>query len=164
MKKDCNKFLTRLFLLLILFVMELPCAAQEGICGNHVVFPQFPGGHNALFQFIQNNLFYTEKAYKEGIEGRVVVGFTVTKKGDLKDFRVLKSLEPSLDKEAFRVMKLSPRWKPGYHDWDGKVVDVKYQMPVQFRLDKTNAPRSVVSCRCKSQCCCKVKCACNPEK
>ena len=80
-----------------------------------------------------NNVKYPVIAQESGIQGRAVCQFIVNRDGSITDVEVVKSAgDPSLDKEAVRVMKLMPKWKPGMQN--GKTVRVKYSLPVSFRL------------------------------
>ena len=94
--------------------------------------PSFPGGQDALFDFIEKNIKYPKGAEECGIQGRVLVTFIVKKDGSLSDVRVAKSVDPSLDKEAVRIIKSMPKWNPGIHR--GKYVNVKFTLPVTFRI------------------------------
>ena len=95
--------------------------------------PEFPGGQQALWNFLANNVKYPVIAQESGIQGRAVCQFIVNRDGSITDVEVVKSAgDPSLDKEAVRVMKLMPKWKPGIQN--GKIVRVKYTLPVNFRL------------------------------
>jgi len=94
--------------------------------------PEFPGGPEAMIQWIGQRLKYPEQAKKEGITGRVFVSFTVDRAGKVKDIDVTKSAHPLLDAEAVRVIGEMPDWNPGSQK--GKKVDVKITVPVQFNL------------------------------
>jgi protein TonB len=94
--------------------------------------PSFPGGPAALMQFLSSNIKYPVVAEENGIQGRVVCTFVVEKDGSITDVRVVKSVDPSLDKEAMRVVKSMPKWIPGKQN--GSAVRVKYTVPVTFRL------------------------------
>lgn len=96
--------------------------------------PQFPGGDSELMKFIGNNLKYPPIAAENGIEGRVVIRFVVGKDGKVSDAQVLRSLDPSCDKEAIRVVKSMPTWVPGMQN--GRKVPVYYTLPVLFKLQK----------------------------
>ena len=94
--------------------------------------PSFPGGQSALLQYLSSNIKYPVVAEENGIQGRVIVTFVVEKDGSITDVRVVKSVDPSLDKEAQRVVKSMPKWIPGKQN--GAPVRVKYTVPVTFRL------------------------------
>ena len=94
--------------------------------------PQFPGGPNALFEYLSKNIKYPVVAEENGIQGRVIVTFVVERDGSITDVKVPKSVDPSLDKEAMRVVKSMPHWIPGKQN--GSAVRVKYTVPVTFRL------------------------------
>ena len=92
--------------------------------------PSFPGGSEALKEYLKKNTRYPNP--DACIQGRVVVVFVVDEKGNLSDVKVARSVEPSLDAEAVRVVKSMPRWNPGMQN--GKAVKVRYTLPVTFRL------------------------------
>lgn len=94
--------------------------------------PSFPGGDAALMNWLRNNVRYPAVAEENGIQGRVVVSFVVERNGSITDVQVVKSVDPSLDKEAARVVKSMPNWVPGKQN--GSAVRVKYNVPVTFRL------------------------------
>ena len=85
--------------------------------------PQFPGGPNALFEYLSKNIKYPVVAEENGIQGRVIVTFVVERDGSITDVKVAKSVDPSLDKEAMRVVKSMPHWIPGKQN--GSAVRVK---------------------------------------
>ena len=94
--------------------------------------PQFPGGDAALMAWLQKNLKYPSVAQENGIQGRVMVSFVVNKDGSIVDPKIIRGVDPSLDKEALRVVSNMPKWTPGRQR--GKTVRVKYSLPVTFRL------------------------------
>jgi protein TonB len=94
--------------------------------------PSFPGGPSALMQYLNSNIKYPVVAEENGVQGRVVCTFVVEKDGSITDVRVVKSVDPSLDKEAMRVVKGMPKWIPGKQN--GQAVRVKFNVPVLFRL------------------------------
>ena len=98
--------------------------------------PVFPGGPNALFEYLSKNIKYPVVAEENGVQGRVIVTFVVERDGSITDVKVVKSVDPSLDKEAQRVVKSMPHWIPGTQD--GSPVRVKYTVPVTFRLGEYN--------------------------
>ena len=94
--------------------------------------PSFPGGSGALMQYLSKNIKYPPVAEENGIQGRVVCSFVVERDGSVSDVRILKGVDPSLDKEAIRVVSAMPKWIPGRQN--GQMVRVKYNLPVTFRL------------------------------
>ena len=115
--------------------VEAPIEEEE----EEVIFmvvetmPEFPGGQQALFKYLSENVKYPVIAQENGIQGRVICQFVVNKDGAIVDVEVVRSGgDPSLDKEAVRVIKSMPKWNPGKQR--GKAVRVKYTVPVNFRL------------------------------
>ena len=94
--------------------------------------PSFPGGQGALMSYLASNIKYPVVAQENGVQGRVIVSFVVERDGSISDVRVARSVDPSLDREAQRVVKSMPRWSPGKQN--GSTVRVKYTVPVVFRL------------------------------
>ncbi|MDR0995010.1 MAG: TonB family protein [Tannerella sp.] len=95
--------------------------------------PEFPdGGNEGLLKWIFNHLKYPVIAQENGIQGRVTVQFTVNRDGSVVDVSVMRGVDPSLDKEAVRVVKMLPKFKPGMQR--GKPVRVRYTVPVTFKL------------------------------
>ena len=105
--------------------------------------PEFPGGVQELLGFLSKTIKYPAEAEKAGTQGRVIATFVVRKDGSISDARVVKSVDPLLDAEALRVINAMPAWIPGTQS--GKPVNVKYTVPISFRLDgKTKeAPAAV---------------------
>lgn len=94
--------------------------------------PEFPGGEAALRRFIANSIKYPQIAQENGIQGRVYVQFVVDRDGSITDAKVARGVDPSLDKEALRVVNTLPKWKPGMQR--GKPVKVSYTVPINFVL------------------------------
>lgn len=95
--------------------------------------PTFPGGDAAMMKYLSENVKYPALAIKAQEQGRVVVSFTVEKDGAISDVKVARSVTPSLDTEAVRVVKAMPKWTPGKQD--GQLVRVRYNVPVSFKLN-----------------------------
>lgn len=95
--------------------------------------PSFPGGISGLRTYLNQNIRYPAEAQETCAQGRVVVSFVVGKDGHISDVTVLRSVDPSLDKEAVRVIRNMPRWTPGKQG--GEPVKVRYNVPVSFRLN-----------------------------
>lgn len=96
--------------------------------------PYFPGGEAELKKFIDSNLKYPVVAQEEGIQGRVIIRFVVEEDGSISNVNIIRGIDPSCDKEAFRLIKTSPKWNPGKQN--GKAVRVYYTLPIIFKLDK----------------------------
>lgn len=97
------------------------------------VMPKFKGGESAMMEFLMMNMKYPESAIKAKQQGRAIVGFVVRKDGTVSDVHITKSAGHAvLDEEAMRVVKSMPAWEPGKQK--GKPVDVKYNVPITFRL------------------------------
>ena len=95
--------------------------------------PEFPnGGMAGLMQYLSKNIKYPTIAQENGTQGRVTVQFVVNRDGSIVDAKVVRSVDPYLDKEALRVINTMPKWKPGMQR--GKPVRVKFTVPVMFRL------------------------------
>lgn len=94
--------------------------------------PEFPGGELALRKYIANAIKYPVIAQENGIQGKVYVTFVVGKDGAVRDAAIARGVDPSLDKEALRVVNQLPRWKPGKQR--GKAVNVSYTVPINFVL------------------------------
>jgi TonB family protein len=98
------------------------------------VMPEFPQGRAAFIKYLAANVKYPEQARKDRIHGTVYVSFVVAKDGRIKDAKVLRGVRADLDKEALRVVKNMPKWKPGTQR--GKPVNVAFNVPIKFVLDK----------------------------
>ena len=94
--------------------------------------PEFPGGEDAMMLFIQKNIQYPDDARETDIQGRVVVGFVVTEDGSIADIKIKKSVCPSIDAEAIRIVKLFPKFKPG--SIGGKPARIEFTLPIMFKL------------------------------
>lgn len=95
--------------------------------------PEFPGGDNALLNFLNKNAIYPEAAAEINIEGTVYVYFVVNKKGFVEDVQILRGVDPLLNKAAIDVVRKLPKWKPGLQR--GKAVKVAFRVPIKFRLN-----------------------------
>lgn len=114
-------------------VDEVPPAVEETKVFDVVEqMPSFKGGDAALMEWLSKNIKYPVVAEENGIQGRVVATFVVERDGSITDVKIVKSVDPSLDKEAVRVLKSMPKWIPGRQN--GQPVRVKYTVPVTFRL------------------------------
>lgn len=95
--------------------------------------PRYPGGTNALMAYLRDNIKYPAEAAKAGIQGKVIVQFVVGKAGTVRDVKSIRNISPELDAEAVRVVAAMPKWVPGYQS--GEAVNVRYTLPVDFRMD-----------------------------
>lgn len=102
--------------------------------------PRYPGGTNALMTYLRDNIKYPAEAAKAGIQGMVIVQFVVGKDGAVRDIKPVKSVSPELDAEAVRVVAAMPKWVPGYQR--GEAVNVRYTLPVNFRMDGRSGSES----------------------
>ena len=94
--------------------------------------PEFPGGSDNMFKFINNNMHYPETARKNGTQGEVIIGFVVEADGTLTNFKVIKGIGDGCDEEALRIMKIVPRWKNGIRK--GEPAPINYSVPIKFTL------------------------------
>ena len=104
--------------------------------------PEFPGGSGEMMKFINDNIKYPEIAHENGIQGRVICSFIVGKDGSISDVEVMRGVDPSLDKEAVRVLESMPAWKPGKQR--GQPVSVRFTLPVEFRLNIEEKPKVTI--------------------
>jgi periplasmic protein TonB len=95
--------------------------------------PEFKGGMEAFYKYLQQSIRYPAKAVKKGIQGKVLVSFIVEKDGSLSNIRVVRGVAKDIDAEAFRVIKASPNWNPGIQN--GRPVRVIYNTPISFTLE-----------------------------
>jgi protein TonB len=106
---------------------------QERVFDVVEVMPQYPGGIPQMMKFISSNIKYPKDAIKKGMQGAVVVQFVVEPDGSVSNVHVVRSVFPSLDTEAVRMVKAMPKWSPGMQN--GKPVRVRYNVPIRFSLN-----------------------------
>jgi TonB family protein len=111
----------------IFFFLSLSIMAQPGFNS-----PSYYGGEAKMYKFINDRLVYPPSAWNAGIEGRVVVRFVVSEKGEVRDVKVFKSLHPDCDSIAVNIVRSMPRWIPGQER--GKNAATDYILPVVFRM------------------------------
>ncbi|TNE55373.1 MAG: energy transducer TonB [Bacteroidetes bacterium] len=115
---------------------------EERVAGESFNFPdveaKFPGGVKAMQEFIAKAVKYPQEAIDQGIQGRVYLAFVVEKDGSLSDIKVIRSIHPSLDKEALRVIKSMPKWQAATNR--GEAVRSPVRLPIAFKL--TNKQKS----------------------
>lgn len=117
----------------------LKAIPEEDLCEDDTGFfmiieqePEYPGGTAALMEYVKENITYPADALNGGVEGCVIVQFTVNPDGSTSDFKIIRSVFPSLDKEAIRVLSEMGKWEPGWQR--GLRIPVEYQVPVTFKL------------------------------
>ncbi len=123
--KKITLFIITLLLMAGAVAQDLPAKRAE-----------FPGGIEALMQFIQTETQYPPEAMAENIQGTVLVEFIVDKEGNVTNVSVLKSAHPLLDAEAARVCRAMPQWTPA-QDGEGKYVKSTYQLPFTFQYEES---------------------------
>ncbi len=96
--------------------------------------PEFPGGTAEMYKWLSSHINYPAAASEEGVQGKVIVEFVVSRTGKVENVRVLRGRHPALDKEAVRVVKAMPAWNPGRNN--GQPVKVTYTLPVTFKLQQ----------------------------
>lgn len=96
--------------------------------------PSFPGGYQAMSDFIGKNLKYPEQATKNGVQGKVLVSFVVETDGSITDVKVIRGIGSGCDEEAVRVVKAMPKWQPAMKE--GKAVAMQFYIPFSFVLPK----------------------------
>lgn len=102
--------------------------------------PKYPGGNQAMFKYLGENIKYPAKAQQDGIQGRVICSFIVNVDGSIADTKIVRGIEPNLDAEAIRVINAMPNWEPGMQR--GNLVRVKYTLPINFQLSGEKAQRN----------------------
>lgn len=95
--------------------------------------PEFPGGQTELNKYLKQNTMYPQMALEMGIQGKVYVEFTVVQDGSISDVKVLRSIDQSLDREAIRVLRAMPKWRPA--ESQGRHVKRTMVLPIIFRID-----------------------------
>ena len=132
----------------LLLVSNISCTSNSKeealqVCDQ---MPEFPGGMGECMKFLSKNIKYPAEAMENDIQGRVIMQFVVKKDGSISDAKVARSVDPILDKEALRVINAMPKWKPGMHE--GKAVNVKYTIPVAFKLTNESVDENGVYMVC----------------
>lgn len=100
---------------------------------KNMEMPEFPGGMKAMMKWLSENVKYPESAYKAGIEGRVIVQFVVDTDGSVTEPSIVRGVDKAIDDEVIRLVKTMPKWTPGKEN--GKIVPVKYTIPVTFNIN-----------------------------
>jgi protein TonB len=138
------KTLKFISVLLGVIAFTFGASAQNGLALNTVnpsktivkrlnAAPEFQGGMEELSNYLNKNLKYPYLAKKQGIEGKVIVEFSITERGEIKEIKLQNSLIDDLDREAIRLIKNMPRWQPAVQN--GIPQKIRYQLPIQFTLN-----------------------------
>ncbi len=114
-------------------VTEEKEAVEEEIFVVVENMPEFPGGEMALRRYINTAIKYPTIAQENGIQGKVFINFVVDRDGSISNAKIFRGVDPSIDKEALRVVMSLPKWKPGMQR--GKTVRVSYTVPISFQLN-----------------------------
>ncbi len=117
---------------LILLVCFVASMAMNVVAQEREQLPQFPGGDTELMNFVAQNLVYPEQAIKDKVQGRVIVEMVIETTGEVVDAKILRSVSPECDAEVLRIVRLMPKWTPGYKD--GEPVRTTFVLPVIFKL------------------------------
>jgi periplasmic protein TonB len=127
---------TIVFLILMSFAATFAVQAQntekKEVYEEVEVMPAYPGGQEALLEFLGENVKYPKNAAKNKIQGKVFVNFIVDETGAVTNAKIVRGVDPDLDKEALRVINLLEKWTPGKNK--GKAVKVKFTIPINFAL------------------------------
>ncbi len=102
------------------------------------VAPEYPGGENAMYEFISRNVNYPIKEKENGISGKVIARFAIMTDGSTDHIEILSKTPEAFNQEVIRVIKAMPKWKPGMQD--GRAVPVYFTLPVVFQLDDDTKP------------------------
>lgn len=126
------------FTLLSLFtiICSLASGQNDSITPIDEVKPEYPGGEKALLKFVSDSMVYPKKAFRKGIQGTVYTQFILNEEGYVVDPVVIRGIDPELDAEALRLIKLMPKWQPGMQR--GRPVKVKFTMPLKFKITGVN--------------------------
>ena len=122
----------------ILFLLTMACmsitlmAQERKILDVAEISPSFPGGYTAMKTYLNDSIRYPMDAYESGIAGIVVIKMVVEADGSITNAKVVRSVSPSLDAEALRVVLAMPKWIPAQHN--GRAVPVYYNLPVRFKI------------------------------
>ena len=120
----------------VITIIERPDEDEEAepdIFLKAEIDPTFPGGTAALYKFISENLKYPVEAQENGLSGKVLLRFVINQKGEVENVEVTRGIDPSLDREAIRVVQSLPKWNPGTQR--GRPVKVWFAMPISFKLN-----------------------------
>lgn len=126
------------FILITFSIINNSYSQSELNTDSVIKRPEFPGGQDAMMDFIGTNIRYPTYAKEKGIEGKVFIRFIITKTGKVDSVSVLKGVYSLLDEEAIRVVEKMPDWKPGTKN--GKQVTCSFQIPINFKMKNKHKP------------------------
>jgi protein TonB len=121
-------------------VIEITTKKPKAIFTVIEALPEYPGGPEALNAFVYSTMKYPKIALENGIYGQVFIKFMVTKTGKVSNAKISRGVDPSLDKEALRIVNSMPKWTPGQQN--GEMVDVAYELPINFTFPADYHPKS----------------------
>lgn len=142
-----NQFIAFIAICMMVTTFCLPANAQQEkqkatpsdstssklFCDPYIIYPEFPGGHKALMQYIHDHLRWPKNVSCTKDKIRVIIGCTIDEKGRVRNVKVKRSFAPEYDKEAIRVVKKLPKFKPA--KMNGKIVKIKYAISVVFKKE-----------------------------
>lgn len=135
-----SNFVKWLFVLCVL-VCNTAWAQTPTDSGKVVVFvetvPEYPGGQEAMYAYLNKNIKYPKADFNKNISGKVIVQFVIDTLGFVTDSKVIKSVSPTIDAEALRVINGMPQWKPATQN--GKAVRIAMTLPISFKLDENKS-------------------------
>jgi TonB family protein len=137
-----RSLLLSLFLILPWFLIAQVPFEEPKVFTFVEQMPEFPGGESALMRFLQQNIQYPQMERDNDIQGKVIVRFVVMEDGKVADVTVVRSVSPGLDKEAVRVIKMFPDFKPGRQQ--GKAVRTYYNVPIVYKLQDNNPKEDAI--------------------
>jgi len=130
--KQGGEVVRQLYSIPINFTLKDTTKAAPEVFSPVEIAADFPGGVEALYKWLSKNIKYPLSAREANIQGKVTITFVIEKDGSLSNFKIVKGVSYAIDEEALRVMKLSPKWKPGMQN--GRPVREQYTMPINFSL------------------------------
>ena len=129
-----KKYQLTYVLLLIAFIIPNTAFGQQAMGSRPDQIAMFQSGNQSIYEYMQTHIKYPKKAKKEKLEGKVLVGFTVTKEGTLTDIHIKNSSDSIFNESAIDLIKSMKKWQPAMKD--GQPVDFKMALPISYRLKK----------------------------
>ena len=127
-----KKYQLTCFLLLLAFIIPNNTFAQQDVDSRPDQIAMFKSGNQSIYEYMQTHIKYPKKAQKEKLEGKVLVGFTVTKEGKVEDIQIKNSSDAIFNESAIKLVKSMKKWQPAMKD--GQPVDFKMALPINYRL------------------------------